>query len=189
MKGKTTCPNCKHEFVMDLTDDKEIHRIECPQCTHAFRIKRKCEADTEECGWEEHGEPRKTILSAMRKHTNKPAIVSFLLLSTGILGIFTALLFVLNNELNLTEFEFIVSYFNMMGNIFFSIPLFIFSIIAIIGSITAFKRRNFLFTFLCSILAIFSIGFFIGTVLSIIAVLLLFVSQDDFHNGAKGKEF
>jgi DNA-directed RNA polymerase subunit RPC12/RpoP len=189
MKGKTTCPNCENEFIMDILEDKLTHRIQCPQCKHLFSIKRKCDTNTDDCGWEEYGEPRKTILSAMRKKTNRPLIVSFLLLATGILGIFTATLFLSEEIFMMAEFEFIAIYFQSLGNIFFSIPLFIFSIFAIAGSITAFKRRFFLFTFLCSVIGIFSIGFIVGTILSIIAVILLFMSQDDFTNGAQGKEF
>lgn len=190
MKGKTTCPACKNEFVIDIVDDKTTHKIQCLHCKHLFTIKRKCDNTIDDdCGWEEYGEPRKTILSSMRKNTNKPIIISFLLLATGVLGIFTAAIFISEDFSFIAEVEFFSRYFQFLDNIFFSIALFIFSIFAIIGSITAFKRRFFLFTFLCAVIGIFSIGFFIGAILSIISVILLFISQDDFTNGAKGKEF
>ncbi len=185
MKGKTTCPQCNHGFVMDVPDDSDTHTIKCPQCNHLFVIKRTCQEEPDdECGWEEYGEPRKTILSSMKKKTNKPIIASFLLLATGILGIFTAIILASSNGL-----EVITSCFSNIDNAVLSVPLVVFSAFAFAGSVTAFKRQYFVFTAVCAVVGIFSVGLFIGFVLSIVALALLIISRDEFENAAKGKVF
>ena len=192
MKGKTTCPQCNHEFVMDVPDDSEKHMIECPMCSHSFIVKRTCvEEPVDECGWEEHGEPRKTILSSLKKKTNKPIIASFLLLTIGVLGIFTAVIFGSSNESFIPEFEFITSYLPNLNldNSVISVSLVVFSVFALVGSITAFMRRYYAFTAICAILGIFSIGLFVGLVLAIVALGLIVVSRDEFENATKGKVF
>jgi len=190
MKGKTTCPQCNHEFVMDVPEDSETHTIKCPQCNHLFVIKRTCQEEPDdECGWEEYGEPRKTILSSMKKKTNKPIIASFLLLATGVLGIFTAIVLASSNGPVVSQLEVITSCFSNIDNAVLSVPLIIFSVFAFAGSVTAFKRRYFVFTAVCAVVGIFSVGFFIGFVLSIVALVLLIISRDEFENAAKGKVF
>lgn len=190
MKGKTTCPQCNHEFVMDVPEDSETHTIKCPQCNHLFVIKRTCQEEPDdECGWEEYGEPRKTILSSMKKKTNKPIIASFLLLATGILGIFTAIILASSNGPVGPQLEVITSCFSKIDNAVLSVPLIIFSVFAFAGSVTAFKRRYFVFTAVCAVVGIFSVGLFIGFVLSIVALALLIISRDEFENAAKGKVF
>ena len=92
MKGRTTCPKCNHEFVMDVPDSCEKYDVTCPECENQFIIKtsgKECGPD-EECSWEEHGEPRKTILSKIKPRTNKPMIAAILLLVVFCLGISTA---------------------------------------------------------------------------------------------------
>lgn len=192
MKVKTTCPKCEHEFVMDVPDDSEKHDIECPKCSHSFIIKRACEDESEdECWWEEYGEPRKTILSSIKHKTNKPIIASFLLLATGILGIFTAVIYHSGGIQLIPELDFITSNLSLLSfdNFALSISLIIFSIFALAGSITVFKRRYFAFTAICAVIGIFSIGFFVGLILSIVALELIIVSRDEFENGTKGKVF
>jgi len=190
MKGKTTCPQCSYEFVMDVPVDSETTGINCPHCSHSFIIKRTCQEEPDdECGWEEYGEPRKTILSSMRTKTNKPVIASFLLLATGVLGIFTAVVLASSNGTVISQFEFFTSYFLNDGNIVFSVVLVIFSAFAFAGSITAFKRRYFVFTAVCAVLGIFSVGLFIGFALAIAALILLILSREEFENATKGKVF
>ena len=192
MKVKTTCPKCKHEFIMDVPDNSEKHDIECPKCSHSFIIKRTCKDESDdECWWEEHGEPRKTILSSIKQKTNKPIIASFLLLATGILGIFTAVIYNSDGVQLIPELDFITSNLPLLSvnNFALSISLIIFSIFALVGSITVFKRRYFVFTAICAFIGIFSIGLFIGLVLSIVALELIIVSRDEFENGTKGKVF
>jgi hypothetical protein len=188
MKGKTTCPKCKHELVKDMPDDSDTYTINCPNCNHTFTIKKASKNDH---AWEEYGEPRKTILSSIKKKTNKPIFASFLLLTTGVLGIFTAVIFSSPENLNVPQIEIITSNFLWLplGNIALSITLTIFSIFAIVGSITVFKRRYFIFSAFCAFVGIFSLGLIIGLILSIIALELIFISRDEFENGTKGKVF
>ena len=192
MKGKTTCPKCEHEFVMDVPDNSETHSITCPECNYSFIIKRSCkDKPVEECGWEEHGEPRKTILSALKKKTSKPVMASFLLLTIAVLGIFTAVIFSSSNQFSIPELEFINTYLSKLyfDKLVISIALVVFSVFPLAGFITAFKRRYFTFTAICAFLGIFSIGFFIGTVLAIVALGLIIESRDEFENATKGKVF
>ena len=192
MKGKTSCPNCNHEFIMDIPDDSDTHLVDCPKCAHTFSIRRASNSKSEkEQVWEEYGEPRKTILSSIKKKTNKPLMASFLLLATGLLGILTAIINSSSDNLNVQPFEAIVSNLSWLpiGDLSFSIVLVVFSIFALIGSVTVFKRRYFIFTTICAILGILSIGLIVGLVLSIIALELIIVSRDEFENGTKGKVF
>jgi len=89
MRGKTTCPECKHSFTLDLPVRDEKHEIVCPKCKNKFNVKVKCKDD--ECTWEEHGEPRKTILSKNKAITNKPMIAAILLICVFVLGVTTAI--------------------------------------------------------------------------------------------------
>jgi len=92
MKGRTTCPKCKHEFVLDAPDDSGKVKVVCPNCGNKFTIQpTSCDSKSEdECFWEEHGEPRKTILSAIKRRTNKPTIAAVLLISVFAIGITSA---------------------------------------------------------------------------------------------------
>ena len=65
MKGRTICPKCKNDFVLDLPQDEKDHEVVCPKCNHKYKIQAKCTGpySDKECSWEEHGEPRKTVLS------------------------------------------------------------------------------------------------------------------------------
>jgi len=190
MKGKTTCPQCSYEFVMDMPDDSETTEINCPHCNHLFAIKRTCQEEAgDECGWEEYGEPRKTILSSMKTKTNKPVVASFLLLATGVLGIFTAVVLASSNGAVIPQLKFVTHFFQNNGNMIFSVGLVIFSAFAFAGAITAFKRRYFVFTAVCAVLGILSVGLFIGFALAIAAIILLVLSRDEFENATKGKVF
>jgi len=94
MKGRTSCPKCKHDFEVEVTDDKEQHEVVCPKCENKFKIDTKnkeCGPD-EECSWEEHGEPRKTVLSSIKPKTNKPMMATILLIVVFSIGISTAAL-------------------------------------------------------------------------------------------------
>lgn len=75
--------------------------LDCPKCNHHFEVKTsqvnlknissetpvEVEAD---CDWEEHGEPRKTILSSIKPRTDKPMIASLLLIGIVLIGIASA---------------------------------------------------------------------------------------------------
>jgi len=92
MKGRTKCPDCKHEFVLDIPADKKKHEAVCPKCEKKFTILTSdSDKDSgEQFFWEEYGEPRKTILSSKKPHTKKPQIVAIILVCVFIIGISTA---------------------------------------------------------------------------------------------------
>ena len=192
MKGKTTCPCCNKEIVLDIPENSKTHKITCPSCNHKFIVKKTNKENTEkECGWEEHGEPRKAILSSSKKKTKKPIISSFLLLTVGVLGIFTAVIFITSDNPVLPEFDFIISFLSSLNvdKLLISIIFMIFSIFSIIGSLTSYMRKYYNFTVLCAVLGIFSIGLFIGIALSIIALILVIFSRDEFEDKTLGKIF
>ncbi|KYK21280.1 hypothetical protein AYK24_09330 [Thermoplasmatales archaeon SG8-52-4] len=93
MKGRTICPKCNQEFVFDLQDDEKKHDVICPQCSKKFTIKPKPSkiGIDKECSWEEHGEPRKTVLSKIKPRTKMPKIAAILLVSIFIIGTTTAI--------------------------------------------------------------------------------------------------
>jgi hypothetical protein len=91
MKGRTTCPKCNHEFILDTPKDSDKYKAICPKCNCKFAIKKTSDdlKKEEECAWEEHGEPRKTILSSIKPRTDKPMIAAIILICVFILGIFS----------------------------------------------------------------------------------------------------
>ncbi len=275
MKGRTICPKCKKEFVLDLPDENKTHNATCPECKNEFSIKVKCEnkGGSKQCSWEEHGEPRKTILSSIKPRSNKPLIAVLLLVCVFSIGLSTAVFsdvfigttfntasamglkgninvyvtdqsnlslenvnvvlsdktfesrgngtYILENATlglqtiqitkqgyNKQEIELLVTpffssdinikmqqgtteneiiKFNTLGCL--SIVI-IFSVFAILAVIACVKRQHFDLAVVGSFLAIFSFGFFlIGSILSIIAFVLIFYSRDEFENGKKGKIF
>ena len=100
MKGRITCPKCGQHITAEINKEVPSFAINCPECNHHFRVKTSqmdysniphdstvVEAD---CDWEEHGEPRKTVLSSIKPRTDKPMIASFLFLIIVIIAIFSA---------------------------------------------------------------------------------------------------
>jgi hypothetical protein len=275
MKGRTICPKCKHEFILDIKEDEKKHAVSCPKCNTEFTIKAECK-DSEtnyECSWEEHGEPRKTILSKIKPRTNKPMIAVIILIFVFAIGINTALfsnVFVesslditsgmgftgtvkitvldsvnnsisdanikidgvvgttdsngvfLKNEMSLGVKNLEVSYpgnktyrreilvtplINYEDSIILNegvgdeeliefnsssctLIILIFSIFALLGAIVCWKRKNFDVAIVGSVIGIFSFGFlFIGSILSLIAFVIIYKSKDEFEDGKKGKTF
>jgi len=92
MKGRIECPECKHEFVLDIPADGKKHEAVCPKCKKKFIIRTKCSPKESEdgCYWEEYGEPRKTILSSIKPKTNRPKIAAIILVCVFALGLTTA---------------------------------------------------------------------------------------------------
>jgi len=198
MKGRTNCPKCNHEFILDIPDDKEKYRTTCPNCNYKFTIKKsiKCEDTEDECIWEEHGEPRKTILSSMKPRTDKPMISSFILTIVFIINLILAISiqidknilnifidgtfgFFLNLNITLIEFSFYIT-----------LIILIFSVFALLGSIFLYKRSRFNIAIICSFISIFSIGFyFFGSILSIIALIIILNSKEEFVDEKKEKIF
>lgn len=272
MKGRTTCPKCKHEFTMDIPSNKEKIEVVCPKCKNNFTIKNKGKLG-EECSWEEHGEPRKTILSSIKPKSRKPLIAAVILIGVFSLGITTAVFaepFIISttdlfSNAGVTgSFELIVydEYNNSLeginiifgditgttndGGIFTvdnvtlgfgtlqlygegyktqtreilvypflnteinvkmeegtgqgepfnfdatgcTLILVIFSVFALLGTVTCLTRRHFDVALIGSLISIFSFGFFfIGSLLSIIAFVIIYKSREEFENGKKGKIF
>jgi hypothetical protein len=91
MKGKTVCPNCKENFIIDLPQDDKKHKVTCPNCRCAFDVRKSSkDSSSKECSWEEYGEPRKTILSSIKPETMKPFIAIILLIIIFSVGITTS---------------------------------------------------------------------------------------------------
>ena len=275
MKGRTNCPKCKHEFILELKEDRKEHSVTCPNCNNKFIIKAECKDPKSnlECSWEEHGEPRKTILSKIKPKTNKPMVAAIVLFCVFAIGLNTALfsdVFVGSsldiasgvgltgtvkitvidsenksiqeanikidgiigktdakgifsvNELDLGVKTLEISYANNKtykreilvtpflnyedsiklnegeGNeelIKFNsssctLIILIFSIFTLLGSIVCIKRQHFDVAVVGSLIGIFSFGFFfIGSILSIIAFIIIYRSKDEFEDGKKGKTF
>ena len=55
------------------------------------------------------------------------------------------------------------------------------SILSIVGGYFSLMRKNHIFVILCSIAAIFSFGFFIGSLLAIIALIIVILSSNEFE--------
>ena len=71
-----------------------------------------------------------------------------------------------------------------------SIILAIFSVFALLGAILSLKREHLDVAYAGSIIGIFSFGFFmIGSVICIIAFILIMFSKEEFENGKSGKIF
>jgi hypothetical protein len=196
MKARTTCPNCDHEFILDIPKNKEKYRTLCPNCNYKFTIKKsiECEDLEDECIWEEHGEPRKTILSSIKPRTDKPMIAFLILTIVFIIGLSSAISILIaqyNQVFTKSTFE-LLPIFIVNNNYIFILSsiIFLFSFIALIGSILSFKRIHLNIVIICAFLSIFSIGFyFIGSLLSIVSLIIIFKSREEFKNEKKGKIF
>ncbi len=268
VRGKTRCPRCKHSFIIDIPEKHEKHKVMCPNCESTFIIKTNQKSD-KDFHWEEHGEPRKTILSSIRPKTNKPNIAAILLICVFAIGIVTAsfsemfiesssnigtaagltgtvvvelnetnqtfdnitvkindmtktgnksfkfkevelginkLTISSKNHRNLTK-EILVTPFFESSHIIdlkkgtdhveeqyntggCTIIIVIFSVFAMLSAIACVKRFHIDVAIAGSIIGILSVGFFMaGSIISIIAFILIFLSRDEFDNGKKGKQF
>jgi len=191
MKVRTTCPQCSHDFITDVTTESTTADITCPSCSHHFTIRHSCSpSESKDCVWEEHGEPRKTVLSSLKYYSSKPMTASFLLLTTFVLGIFTAGVLLSAKQviipyLNIT-LEFLTSTLNYVG---VAIVVLVFSGFALVGFILTFTRKAFFAALISTFLGIFSIGFFIGIILAIIAFILILLSREEFENDTYGRIF
>jgi len=101
MKGRIICPKCGHHIIADINKDVPAFSLDCPECNHHFKVKTSqveisnvdldSEVDVEaDCDWEEHGEPRKTILSSIKPRTDRPMVASFILIIIVLIGIISA---------------------------------------------------------------------------------------------------
>jgi hypothetical protein len=195
MKAKTTCPQCNKTLVADVSTEKELHELTCPHCQHNFKIKPSQNSPPtsyeNDPTWEECGEPRKTVLSKLRRHSNRPIIISFLLLTTGILGLFTGLFLWSTDSILPTNFGIITEFLEMLAyeRVLLSYVVIICSTFAIIGSFMAFFRKYFNVAVICALIGLFSIGFVIGLVLAIIALALLLMAREEFDHEINCRTF
>lgn len=273
VRGKTKCPRCKHSFIIDVPEENKKHKVMCPNCESTFIIKtgEKSEESDQEFFWEEHGEPRKCVLSSIKPRTNKPNIAAILLICVFAVGIVTAsfpdifietsssigsavgltgtvitelnesnvdsyknitvtingisktgnissfrfeevelgikkLTISSKNYKNITK-EILVTPFiestqkieikrgqehieEKYNNIGCTLIIVIFSVFAMLAAIACVKRFHIDVAFAGTIIAMLSVGFFmIGTIISIAAFVLIYLSRDEFDNGKKGKYF
>ena len=98
MKGRITCPKCGKHIIAEMNREVPSFKLECPKCHHRFTAKTSqvdvsnvnsdspVDVDSD-CYWEEHGEPRKTILSSIKPRTDKPMIASLLLIGVVIIAL------------------------------------------------------------------------------------------------------
>jgi len=71
-----------------------------------------------------------------------------------------------------------------------TIILLIFSVFALLGAIACLKRKHFDIAVAGCIISIFTFGFFlVGSILSIIAFVIVMKSKEEFEDGKKGKIF
>lgn len=274
MKGRTTCPKCNTEFITEAEEGCTELEVTCPNCNHRFVIKPTAPVEgssEEECSWEEHGEPRKTILSSIKPQTDRPTIAAVLLIVVFLVGILSAVfpgLFIetplapfsgagidgsialeiknesgapqssiqvavnekngTTNETGIVEIKnvplgiqtvdiyipenktirkdllvlpFISSVHEItltdempshepMDLIWCQSILIIFSVIVLLGATVSWKRQHHDVALFGSVVGIFSVGFFmIGSVLSILALIIIIYSREEFEDGKKGKSF
>jgi len=118
VKGRTTCPKCNHTFILDIPKSSDPININCPKCNYEFTIRtKKSDSSDAECSWEEHGEPRKTILSKIKPRTNKPFFAAILLIIVFSIGMTTAGF----NELFLETNAELGNSFGIIGNLEFEL--------------------------------------------------------------------
>ena len=195
MKAKTTCPRCNKVLFVDVSTDSEPHELTCPHCQYLFKIKPSQNSSMTQKStdptWEECGEPRKTVLSKLRLHTNRPVVISFLLLAAGVLGMFMAVFLSTNNGSFVEELGFINEILETLNKemTFLAAIVIICSVFSIIGAFTAYLRRYFIVTLLCAVLGIIAIGFVIGLILALIALILIVIARDEFGHEVNCRTF
>jgi ribosomal protein S27AE len=197
LKGKTICPKCSHDYILDIPKNKERYKTICPKCNYQFFIKKSidCKKLENECIWEEHGEPRKTILSSIKTRTNRPKIAGFILAGVFIIGLFSAITIQIDPDFFYhSTFDLVSNVFNdnlsNNYNLILTLIISIFSLFALIGSIASIKRMKLYILLIAAFISIFTIGFFfMGAILSIIAIILILFSREEFIDDKKGKNF
>ncbi len=119
--------------------------------------------------------------------TSKPTIAGILLIIAGILAIlFGVLLYQINTStIDISQFqdidpditsEQIKTFFTMCGTAFCILGIF-----PILGGILALKRKLWGITLVGGIIGLLSFGFFISSILSLIAIILLAISRKEFQ--------
>ncbi len=152
------CPRCGRKVSEETAN--------CPTCNYAFFAEEE-----------------------VLEETKKPLIAGGLMLASALLGLGYALMIALNPE-SVVQF----SLQNMGGGFSESVDpgtlvttlrvcsfiMLSFVAVEIIGAILAIKRTHWGVAMLGAVLGIFTIGFNISVVLSIIAIIILYMSKDEF---------
>jgi len=195
MKGRTKCPKCNNDFIIEIPSGKEKYKTTCPNCKNKFYIKKskECIDLEDQCIWEEHGEPRKTILSSIKPSTDKPVIIVLLFFIILISNIISFIFIQINQDLLLNNsFGF---FYNITQNfndptMILSTFIIIISIISLIGLILAYNRNHLNLVIVCAFICIFSISFyFIVSLLSLFILILVYYSREEFLDEKKVKIF
>jgi hypothetical protein len=195
MKGRTKCPKCNNDFIIEIPSGKERYKATCPNCKNKFYIKKsdECTDLEDKCIWEEHGEPRKTILSSIKPRTDKPIIIVLLFGIILILN-FISFIFIQINQ-NLLLNNSFGSIYNINQNfndttMILSSFIIIILIISLIGLILSYNRNHLNIIVFCAFICIFSISFyFIASLLSLFTLILIYYSREEFINEKKVKIF
>lgn len=185
MKGKVRCPNCSFVFIVESEKEGD-KKVRCPKCGYEF-IAKVGKVKSKDVKWIEYGGTRKAILPIPEKLTNRPLIAGILLAISSMTGILTVLMFYLYGDVEIwTLYKYIPPYLIQI----FSILVIIFSVIALFGSYCAIKKRSSFLASIGCVFGIISFGFLIiGPILSIISLILILVSKDEFEKSLHGKEF
>ena len=69
-----------------------------------------------------------------------------------------------------------------------SLLMMLFGFLTLIGGFFAFRRKHLPVVFMGAVFGIISIGFFLGIILSILALIILFLCMDEFNGHKKGSE-
>lgn len=184
MKGKVTCPKCSFVFVVEGETGKDKN-VKCPKCGHEFIVKIGKEKN-KDVRWIEYGGTRKAILPIPEDLSNHPLVAGVLLAAASVCGIITACIHYIYPDSRI-----IIPYDVVFGNgLHTSLLILIFSVISIAGAYSSIKKKSLTVALLGCIFGIFSFGFLVvGPILSIISLILLIISREDFDKSLHGKEF
>ena len=112
-----------------------------------------------------------------------PTAAGVLLILAGILGLaFWGLVVVGGAASTTAQIESIPGFTEAMAGMLIVCGVIgiIFSLIALLGGIMAVQRKNWAYALIGGILGLFTIGFFLGSILALIGLILVAVSKKDF---------
>ena len=127
---------------------------------------------------------------------SKPLIAGILLIISGIMGLLTWIA-ALSIDLSMIDLSMMeaqnmtipTDQLNMFISICAIIGIF-FSILPILGGILSIKKNIWIGAIICSVFGIFTIGpFFISSILSLVSLILIFISKEQFDQKDQQKEY
>ncbi|MCK5397406.1 MAG: hypothetical protein KAJ33_04075 [Thermoplasmata archaeon] len=140
---------------------------------------------------QEYVDPPPPVMPA-KPETIKPIIAGVLLIVVAIMGLIVALVFMGAVDIGLGLFdEYLVEdptgtatgMVNLIQNIVMvcGIIFMIFTLLALLGGIMSIQRKKWGFALMGAIFGIFTVGYYgIGSMLSIVALILIIISKDEF---------